>query len=89
MPVTLFLKLLPLSIFKWILPEAVITVVGEKPQKSTFRIYSEERTCSLIQNCKSFSRRYTYTGEAAAPSGGRLGESTTPPHPAQDKVSFL
>lgn len=60
--------------------------VMEKPQKSSFRINSEELTCSLIQVHKSFNRRNLHTRARqllpVVPSGKG-------PHPSQDRVSFF
>ena len=60
-----------------------VCVLGEAPQKSKFRIDSEDLTCSLIPVHKGFNRRklHTQAKQLLAPSGGRLG--VYPPLPGQ------
>ena len=49
------------------------------PKKCKPKTESKELTHSLIQIPKSFNRRSTYMGKAAAPGGGHPGRIHSPP----------
>ena len=59
-----------------------VCVLGEAPQKSKFRIDSEDLTCSLFKFLRALiGETNTWAKQLLAPSGGRLG--VYPPLPGQ------